>query len=75
MAEAFTMVGGLHQASVFDDYRGQQTDKYVAPEVAVLAAIRHHHLQMTVTTTTVHHANLLHYVGAVGAVAELDTIE
>jgi transitional endoplasmic reticulum ATPase len=75
MADEFTVVGGLHQANAFDDYIEQQTGKYAAPNVALLASIRHHHPDMTVTVTTIGQANLLGYAGAVGAVAELDTSE
>ena len=75
MADEFTMVGGLHQANVFDDYTEQQTGKDAIPEVALLTAIRHHHPGMTVTITTMNQANLLSYASAVDAVAELDTTE
>ena len=75
MADEFTMVGGLHQANAFDDYTEQQTGKYAVPFVALLASIRHHHPDMTVTVTTVGQANLLGYAAAVGAVAQLDTTD
>ena len=72
MADQFTMVGGLHQANVFDDYIDQQTAQYAVPQVALLAAIRHHHPDMTVTVTVSSSGDLLSAAGAVGAVAELD---
>lgn len=75
MAEQFTMVGGPHQATTFDDYTEQQTGKYAVLNVALLASIRHHHPGMTVTVTTTGQANLLGYAPTVGAIAQLDTTE
>jgi transitional endoplasmic reticulum ATPase len=69
------MVGGLHQANAFDDYIEQQTGKFAVPHVALLASIRHHHPDMTVTMTSISQANLLSYADAVGAIAQLDKNE
>lgn len=47
------MVGGLHQANAFDDYIEQQTGKSEVPHVVLLASLRYHHPEMTVTVTTI----------------------
>ena len=75
MAEAFTLIGKEHQETVFEDFEDLLSAKTAALTVTVLASVRAHHPDMTVTVTTTNNVDLLAYATAGFATAELDLSE
>ena len=69
------MLGSPHRDTVFGDYEEEYSAKTANPNVAISAAIRHHHCDMTMTATPSSYADLLDFAAAGHAHAELDTAE
>ena len=69
----FTMLGEAHHGTVFEDYEAQRSAKFAEPLTSMIAMLRHHHPEMTISTNL--WANLLGYATAGYATAELDTSE
>ena len=67
------MLGEAHHGTVFEDYEAQRSAKFADSLTSIIAQLRHHHPEMTISTNL--WANLLGYAAAGYATAELDVSE
>lgn len=75
MTDQFTLVGKPHCSNVFEDYEDLNSAKNSDRIIFLLASIRHHHPEHTVTLTNTRNVDLLRYAAGGSASAELDTSE
>ena len=75
MSDQFTMLSEPHHATVFDDYVNERSAKHSEPDVSILASLRHHHPDMTVTVILAQTFNFLGFANAGYATAELNLTE